>query len=134
MATFLLDAVLFRSSQRGLIGILYLVLASLRSIVLISTYAPSYLDIIRKYQSIISIQLFGHTHDDQFEIIYEANNSTQNPVSISYLTPSVTPFTHRNPAVRVYEFDSEYNLIDYVQYYSNLTQTQIDNKPTWYVL
>lgn len=92
----------------------------------------SYLELVRQYHSIISAQLFGHTHKDEFEIIYDSNNSTQTPIGISYLAPSVTPFTNQNPAVRVYEFDSDFNLIDYVQYYANLTQTQIDNKPTWY--
>jgi len=100
----------------------------------LNLYPVQYLDLMRNYSDVILLQLFGHTHYDQFEVQY---NSKGLPSGVAFLAPSLTPLggEHgRNPAVRVFEFDSNNNVLDYVQYYSNLTLTNINGKPTWDVL
>jgi len=96
---------------------------------LLSKWAHRYVDLVSEYQDVIVGQFFGHTHTDEFEIMY--NNVTKAPFGISYLAPSLTTFVGRNPSVRVYEFDSNFKLLDYVQYYVNLTQTIRTNRATW---
>ncbi|XP_039277687.1 acid sphingomyelinase-like phosphodiesterase 3a [Nilaparvata lugens] len=67
-----------------------------------------YLDLVRRYASIITGQFFGHLHSDSFRVIY---NDDGKPVSWIFLAPSVTPRRTQsgsnNPALRLYKFDTD---------------------------
>ena len=59
--------------------------------------------------------------------------------SVAYLGPSVTTYTHRNPAYRIYEMDGVHNnttfqLIDHHNYFLNLTTANSENNATWQYL
>ena len=49
-------------------------------------------------------QFFGHTHFDEYEVFYDNVNFTR-PLSIGYISPSVTPWENVNPSYRIYYVD-----------------------------
>ena len=59
--------------------------------------------------------------------------------SVAYLGPSVTTYTGRNPAYRIYEMDGVHNnttfqLIDHHNYFLNLTTANSENNTIWQYL
>ncbi|XP_073840990.1 acid sphingomyelinase-like phosphodiesterase 3b [Musca autumnalis] len=92
-----------------------------------------YLELVRKYASIIQGQFFGHLHSDSFRIIYD---DTGKPVSWMMLSPSVTPrkmsVGSNNPAMRLYKFDTDSGqVLDYTQYYMDLQNANLVGEPNW---
>uniref|UniRef100_A0A1A9WG54 Sphingomyelin phosphodiesterase C-terminal domain-containing protein n=1 Tax=Glossina brevipalpis TaxID=37001 RepID=A0A1A9WG54_9MUSC len=92
-----------------------------------------YLELVRKYSSIIQGQFFGHLHSDSFRIIYDDKGK---PVSWMMISPSVTPrkmsIGSNNPAMRLYKFDTDSGqVLDYTQYYTDLSATNANAEPNW---
>ena len=56
-----------------------------------------------RYANTIAAQFFGHTHFDHFELYYDPES--KKPISVGYISPSVTTFTGLNPGYRVYTVD-----------------------------
>lgn len=59
-----------------------------------------------RYEATITAQFFGHTHFDEFELFYDPKDLGR-AVGISYICPSVTPFTNLNPGYRIYYVDGD---------------------------
>ncbi|KAM7358405.1 acid sphingomyelinase-like phosphodiesterase 3b isoform 2-T6 [Cochliomyia hominivorax] len=92
-----------------------------------------YLELVRKYSSIIQGQFFGHLHSDSFRIIYDDKGK---PVSWMMISPSVTPrkmsVGSNNPAMRLYKFDTDSGqVLDYTQYYMDLQLANTLGEPNW---
>ncbi|XP_055910326.1 uncharacterized protein LOC129944716 [Eupeodes corollae] len=92
-----------------------------------------YLELIRKYSSIIQGQFFGHLHSDSFRIIYDDKGK---PVSWMMISPSVTPrkmsVGSNNPAMRLYKFDTDSGqVLDYTQYFLDLSLANTLGEPNW---
>uniref|UniRef100_A0A1A9VT22 Uncharacterized protein n=1 Tax=Glossina austeni TaxID=7395 RepID=A0A1A9VT22_GLOAU len=92
-----------------------------------------YLELVRKYSSIIQGQFFGHLHSDSFRIIYDDKGK---PVSWMMISPSVTPrkmsIGSNNPAMRLYKFDTDSGqVLDYTQYYTDLSAANANVEPNW---
>ncbi|XP_031639378.1 acid sphingomyelinase-like phosphodiesterase 3b isoform X2 [Contarinia nasturtii] len=92
-----------------------------------------YLQLVRKYSSVILGQFFGHLHSDSFRIIYNDNGK---PVSWIMIAPSVTPkkqsIGSNNPAMRLYKFDTDTGqVLDYTQYYLNLDDANKAGEAMW---
>jgi len=100
----------------------------------------NYLNIVNRYKNIILGDFAGHTHDDTFTVSYVINGTTNTsssvvPVVTTFFAGSVTPDTNENPGFRVFEIDSVTKaVLDYTEYYINLTQTNIDGAPSWGIL
>ena len=94
-------------------------------------YSTQYWKIIDEYNEIIIAQFFGHTHEDSFQIYMDyATNSV--PISIAFISPSVTPYTEKNPSFRVYSYDkTSFEILDYDQFIVNLTEANTKNEVTW---
>lgn len=107
-------------------------------------WSQNYNRIVNRFETTITGQFFGHTHQDEFEIFYEtANSSTSGhrsrPTNIAYIGPSITTFGNVNPGYRIYTIDGEYQdstyeVLDFDTYYLNLTEANIyrDSKPLEY--
>ncbi|XP_054258449.1 acid sphingomyelinase-like phosphodiesterase 3b [Macrosteles quadrilineatus] len=94
-----------------------------------------YLRLVRRYADIITGQFFGHLHSDTFRVVY---NEAGRPVSNIFIAPSVTPKRSssgfNNPAIRLYKFNSDTGqVIDYVQYYLDLTTANQRESADWTV-
>ncbi|XP_051881020.1 acid sphingomyelinase-like phosphodiesterase 3a isoform X2 [Pristis pectinata] len=91
--------------------------------------------ILRKYSDIIVGQFFGHTHKDSIMVLLDDQG---NPINSLFVAPAVTPqrgFLEQvtnNPGLRLYKYDtSDYSLLDFWQYYLNLTEANEKKKPDW---
>jgi len=56
-----------------------------------------------------------------------------NATSVIYIAPSVTTFTNHNPAYRIYEYNQQFQMLDYHQFIANLTLANQLNKPSWFL-
>lgn len=62
--------------------------------------------LVCRYEATITAQFFGHTHFDEFELFYDPKDLGR-AVGVSYICPSVTPFTNLNPGYRIYYVDGD---------------------------
>jgi len=111
----------------------------------LSRWSYNYNRIVNRFESTISGQFFGHTHQDEFEIFYETVNNSAGirtrPTNVAYIGPSITTFGNVNPGYRIYTIDGEYKdssfkVLDFETYYLNLTEANHnrDSKPLEYQL
>ena len=94
---------------------------------------PEYNTIMKQifwdYRDVIRYQWYGHSHNDQF-ILFQHTDSNNKTVSFSsgIVGPSIMP-DKRFPAFRIYEYNTDtFELLDYTQYYANLTDTILNNR------
>ena len=85
-----------------------------------SCYADDYFIITERFKDTIIAHLYGHTHNDEFEML-NYNDTRQ----LIYISPALTPGGN-NPTFRVYHFQND-TIVDYVQYYTNLSQANENN-------
>ncbi|KAK6188840.1 hypothetical protein SNE40_004938 [Patella caerulea] len=92
-------------------------------------YGQFYTNLVTKYSDVIVLQLFGHTHSDQYEMILP--DPTEPKASgVVFIAPSVTTFTGQNPAYRIYHLDPvTFVAVDYDQYYLNITKANANHNP-----
>lgn len=75
---------------------------------------------------------YGHTHKDQFKILYSEND--QEPVNMAWVSQAITPLGPANPSWRYYEVeDKSFNILNAFNYYSPLNETWVNGaqEPTW---
>nr|CAB3266408.1 acid sphingomyelinase-like phosphodiesterase 3b [Phallusia mammillata] len=93
-----------------------------------------YIELVQKYHDIIEGQFFGHNHRDSFRVFWDKHRK---PISTLWIAPSVTPHskeiqTANNPGIRLFEYCPLFtSLKDYVQYYFNLTDGNVNGNATW---
>ncbi|XP_054158127.1 sphingomyelin phosphodiesterase-like [Oppia nitens] len=91
----------------------------------------NFLRIIDRYQDTVLAQYYGHTHRDEFRLLYSPYYPEM-PINLAYIGPSITPFTENNPSYRLYYMDSDSYLVDHETYYFNLTDANRGKKgPKW---
>lgn len=76
---------------------------------------------------------FGHTHRDQFKILFSSNNS-EDVANMAWIAQSVTPAWDLNPSFRYYEVeDKSFNIRNSYSYYTELNQTFVNggDEPEW---
>jgi len=95
-------------------------------------YAQSLLDIIKPYSERVIALFNGHVHNDLVNVAVD--EETGLPYLVQYICPSVTTFTNINPSFRLYEIDKDsYEVRDYTQYVTNVTEANESGHPTWQV-
>ena len=73
----------------------------------------NYYNIMYRFRKTIAAQFTGHTHDLYYTVYYDNVNYTT-PSGIMYCGPSLTPYTHENPAYRLLTVDSSsMEVLDY---------------------
>ncbi|KAG0145453.1 hypothetical protein CROQUDRAFT_658631 [Cronartium quercuum f. sp. fusiforme G11] len=83
---------------------------------------------------VIKAILWGHTHEDQFQIFY-ANNATsmtaEHALATAWVGPSITPLTNVNSGFRMYEVDPDtFEILDAHTWYSDVSSYQsLDSEP-----
>jgi len=92
--------------------------------------------IVTRYKDTIVGQFYGHSHWDEFQVIYDSiKHQEPRPVGVGYMAPSVTTFRHVNPAFRVYEIDKKTkHVINHYTYYVDIEEANRNNKPEWKLL
>ena len=81
-----------------------------------------FLQLLIRFSHVVAGQLFGHTHTDSFRLIRSEKGK---PVGLSLIQSSVSPITGCNPTVRLYSYNNQSGLEDYVQYFLDLQQVNV---------
>ena len=68
---------------------------------------------ISRFENTVRAQFFGHTHNDQFLVFYDAATQSR-PVNLGFVTPSVTTYTGMNPSYTIYTVDGPGDEASYV--------------------
>ncbi|MBA4418194.1 MAG: hypothetical protein C0392_09845 [Syntrophus sp. (in: bacteria)] len=90
------------------------------------TYQTMFLQIISKYQGVITHTLTAHTHMDEYRIM--------SPGNVADTTPGITPYFGNNPAYKIFTFSSNtLKAIDYtsLNYDLGTMPTQFNNYYTF---
>lgn len=82
---------------------------------------------------VIAGLFFGHTHQDEFQVVYntpdthplnEDDKSVENVLTTAWISQSITPLTNFNPGWRYYEVDAEtFSIMDSHNYYTRLNDS-----------
>jgi len=68
-------------------------------------WAKQYRRIINRFRNTVVNQFFGHTHNDEFFIFYDEEET---PYASAIVTPSLNTWGFLNPAYRIYTVDGDY--------------------------
>ena len=74
---------------------------------------------------------YGHTHKDQFKVLY---SNKLEPVNMAWISQAITPLGLANPSWRYYEVEDEsFNIINTYNYYTPLNETWVNGgkEPNW---
>lgn len=81
---------------------------------------------------------FGHTHLDQFEILYagsgDDSKTIENVINVAWVAPAVTPWVENNPSWRYYSVDRKtFSVMDAYNFFTPLNETFNNNgeEPVW---
>ena len=79
-----------------------------------------------RFQHVIRLNLFGHTHIEEFSVVRAIDD--KKPVGVIHISPSFTPHTDINPSLRVVTVDAETKLPIKLETYSmNLEKANLDD-------
>lgn len=88
-------------------------------------YTRHFLDLILKHRKTVQVVFAGHTQMDDFRIV----GTSEMPLVVNKLVPSISPIFRNNPAFQVYRFDDSTGTISTYQTYY-LTNFATAEKPT----
>jgi sphingomyelin phosphodiesterase len=79
----------------------------------LNSWIHNYFRIVERYQHLLVAQYQGHTHKDQFVVIYSNHSNSQSslgqrtikPVGVQLIGPSLTTYDYLNPGYRVFTLD-----------------------------
>jgi sphingomyelin phosphodiesterase len=85
-----------------------------------------------RFQHIIRLNLFGHTHYEEFEVIRAIEDNK--PVGTNHITSSFTPRGNRNPSIRSITLDAQTKLPVKIETYTlDLEKANKDDKDAKFV-
>ncbi|KAG4066539.1 hypothetical protein HA402_007175 [Bradysia odoriphaga] len=102
-------------------------------------WSRNYYNIIRRFESTVTGQFFGHTHGDEFEMFWDDPDDLNRAVNVAYIAPSVTAFSNFNPGYKIYYVDGDHAdtsrmVIDQECWTFNLDDANVQGTPIWYKL
>ncbi|KAF4518614.1 hypothetical protein B566_EDAN009863 [Ephemera danica] len=104
-------------------------------------WSSQYRRIIDRFENVIVAQFHGHTHNDQFNLYYDAMDPSR-PTGVAFTAGCGTPASNRNPNYRSYKIDGDYpqssfRVLDHETWYYNLTEANLAGpsvSPNWQLL
>jgi len=89
-----------------------------------AVYNQRYLEIVRQYSDEIVASFAGHTHMDDFRLIYDTDEADRKAIDFIHISASVTPVFGNNPAFQIINYNPQSGeLNDTVTYYIDLKET-----------
>ena len=86
---------------------------------------------MERYQNIIKGQMFGHNHEDSYEL-FRSLRDNKTFTSVGTINPTVGTLSNYNPAFRVYYINKDtYDIVDYYTYRLYINQANANNNPEW---
>ncbi|RWS30122.1 sphingomyelin phosphodiesterase-like protein 2, partial [Leptotrombidium deliense] len=93
-------------------------------------WTDNFLRILERFKETVTAQFYGHTHKDEFRVYYSP--STNEPIGMAFLGPSLTSFKGNNPAYRIYSVNEDNTVQNHETYFFNLTEAnQSAVGPRW---
>lgn len=87
--------------------------------------------LLERYQHIVRLSLFGHTHTDEFKLAMSYSSELR-PVGITTICGSVTTWGGVNPSFCVYEIDEETMIpIQRLTYSFDLEESNLNQTALW---
>lgn len=75
-----------------------------------------YMTLLKKYEHLVIGQFHGHNHIDSFRV-YVGQQNPEKAIASSFIGGIMTPWTYRNPTIRLYKYDKEKKvLLDYTDF------------------
>lgn len=98
--------------------------------------AEIYKQIVTRFSpTTIAGLFFGHTHQDQFNVLYANDEKTvESAIMNTWIGQSVTPLSNYNPGWKYYEVDSKtFSVMNSYNFYTQLNETFADDgaEPVW---
>lgn len=76
------------------------------------------------FENTVVGQFFGHTHSEEFEVMYEdMNDPKSRPTGVIYSAPSLTPYSDYFPGYRVVTIDGSYSGSTFVSQMAEILST-----------
>ncbi|KAJ3432712.1 sphingomyelin phosphodiesterase [Anaeramoeba flamelloides] len=92
-------------------------------------YTMLYAKVWANYSDIIVAGFSGHTHNDEYKIIYDSETG-KIPKGMFLISPSFTNEGNRYSGYRIYEYDKDtFEIINYKQYYADVFERKGDESP-----
>jgi sphingomyelin phosphodiesterase len=86
-----------------------------------------------RYQNTVRGFFSGHTHREYLSIVHEYYNETK-PIHINFVGSGMTTFREYQQSFRMYLIDKKEKYIqDYTQFRMNLTESNEQKKPIWFI-
>lgn len=61
-----------------------------------------------RFENIVTSQFYGHTHNDEFIVFYDFEETNDRATNIAYTAPGTTTWKNLNPSYRIYTLDGPY--------------------------
>jgi sphingomyelin phosphodiesterase acid-like 3 len=95
-----------------------------------STWQNDFLKKISAYKNTVAGVFFGHTHMDEFRLLFDPVSDTVNQVAIS--SPGISPLFGNHPGFKLVQFDAGTKLpTDFITYYATVQPVRWQ-KPYWF--
>lgn len=104
----------------------------------LAVWSRNYYHIVNRYSATVVAQFFGHTHYDEFSLIYNSHGDplTSNASAVMYISPSVTPYFDLNLGYRLYDIDKTESkmVVDHETWIMDLDRANRLSYPQWFFL
>jgi sphingomyelin phosphodiesterase acid-like 3 len=88
------------------------------------SYNDRYLDILQRYSQIISASFAGHTHMDDFRMVY-SSDSTHRALGSIHITPAISPVFGNNPAFQLLQVNPQTgSFVESTTYFADLSNKE----------
>ena len=89
--------------------------------------------LLDRYQNIIRGLFSGHSHSEYLTIVHEYYHP-EVPTQVNYICSGLTTYSEYQPSFRLYLVDkSELYVQDFIQYRMNLTESNEQDTPVWFI-
>ena len=74
----------------------------------LGAWGREYGKILDRFQNTVMNSFYGHTHKDEFFVVYDHKANYNTAVHVGFITPSVTTWQYYHPSYRMYTIDGPY--------------------------
>jgi len=98
------------------------------------SHNSKYIEITSKYRSVISAQLYGHLHQDEFRVFNSPDKNGESRLTSNMATSAISPIYGNNPNYRNMRYGEDYKIQDYEVDYLLLDESNAAKTPIWSTL
>ncbi|XP_037078854.1 sphingomyelin phosphodiesterase-like [Pollicipes pollicipes] len=106
----------------------------------LAVWSKNYYRIVDRYSGTVAAQFFGHTHFDEYSLIYPEvpgdPEGSANATGLMYIGPSITTYLNLNPGYRLYDVEKKGNkmVVDHETWIMDLDKANRFGHPHWFRL